>query len=256
VAHKRARAPKMFHRVPPELERTIPRDVELTGQGVAVLVIAVLIAMTAIVGGSVLAILAQRGTAIHDQEVREGVAAAAEITEVGRTRGKDRRTYATYRFSVDGKVFGGRTVFANRDERNLVVGQPIEIRYLPSNPKRSWVEGYEFRAVPLWLAPALGLFGIGLSLFLIHQVGHERRMLAERRATLARVLESKKSAVGDQYRVKYEYSLLSGAQRTGSLSLPKQPMAEGAQFVVLYDADAPERHVRYPRELVRVVRSF
>jgi hypothetical protein len=79
-------------------------------------------------------------------------------------------------------------------------------------------------------------------------------LLAEGRATMARVTEVRKRNSGEHrdWRVFYEWTLLSGALRSAHADLPKRALAVGMFVPLLYDRDDPARHSIFPMSLVRV----
>ncbi|MGB9604542.1 MAG: DUF3592 domain-containing protein [Bryobacteraceae bacterium] len=57
-----------------------------------------------------------------------------------------------------------------------------------------------------------------------------------------------------RYRVRYEFTLLSGPRRVGFYDLPSRDLAPqpGQRVTVIYDPDNPRRQRLYPFALVRV----
>jgi len=100
----------------------------------------------------------------------------------------------------------------------------------------------------------LTVCGIGaLALMLV--VRRQSNLLAYGRPALATVrqVEKKKSDKGTYWRVHFEWTLLSGATRSGRYHHHrKQPPAVGAVIPIVYDRDRPQRHSKYPLPLVRL----
>lgn len=239
--------------MPPELSMYVPRAVRLSGGGKAVVCIAVGLAIAGLVVPALLWADRERKAGLRARIEREGVRAEAEVVRTGKTREDHPRRFADYRYG--GR--GGRVVFSGKDRREFKPGDAIQIRYLPAEPDKRWVVGYEPRG-----APAGALAAVGLSLWLgaaLIAVGLRKqwRMLAEGRATIGRIVgikKSKDSQGRNSYRVEYEIQLLSGAVRR-IWSAGDKRSAEGARVAVLYDPENPKRLARYPLSLVRVARD-
>jgi hypothetical protein len=136
------------------------------------------------------------------------------------------------------------------------VGSPIEVRYLPGDPRNEWVPGYEQGGVPFWVAfvvspvPALSAWPI------FYVLRRQRRLLMEGRPAEARAIGSKKIHNGHAYvyRVEYEFRTLSGARKFRKIDSSKE-VPVGRAVTVIYDRDNPDRSAVYPLSLVRVARN-
>jgi len=209
------------------------------------------------VSGVWLYVLAARDAARFDRIMREGVSTQAEVIRVGRTRRDDEvRRVVTYRYTVEARTYGGYTTLGKRDRRRFDIGSSIPVRYLPADPKRSWMQGYEPKGVPLWVFPVVAL-GLALGTAPIALVlRSQRRLLEEGRPALARVTQCRRtqSSGHSRTRVQYEFRILSGAIRTGSYEVEKNPPAAGSTLTVIYHREEPRRNARYPLPLVRTAR--
>jgi len=242
---------------PAELLRSPPRLVRLSAAGKALAGVAVALLAGALVSGVWLYVLAARDAARFDRILREGVSTQAEVIRVGRTRRDDEvRRVVTYAYGAGAQSYRGRTTLRRRDRRSLETGSRIPVRYLPADPGRSWMHGYEPKGVPLWaflvvsLGLALGAAPIALVL------RSQRRLLEEGRPALARVTQCRRtqSSGHSRTRVQYEFRILSGAIRTGSYEVEKNPPAAGSTLTVIYHREEPRRNARYPLPLVRTAR--
>jgi hypothetical protein len=187
---------------------------------------------------------------------REGVSTQAEVVHVGRTRrdGEVRRV-VTYSYSAGSRSCLGRTTLRRRDRRTLDIGARIPLRYLPADPGRSWLPGYEPKGVPSGVVPVVSLgLALGATPILL-VLRAQRRLLAEGRPALAWVTQCRrtKSSGHSRTRVHYEFRILSGATRIGSFEVEKNPPAAGSTLTVIYHREEPRRNARYPLSLVRVV---
>ncbi len=240
---------------PPELMRAV-REVRKTGAGKLVAGIAVALAAGAVVGGAWLYALAGRDADFRVRIDREAIPARAEVLELRRTRGDDPKHIIRYRYTAGGQVYTGSTNVNGAYWRSLQLGSRIPIRYFPSQPEESWVRGYEPAGVPRWAA-ALAAAACAVSAALIrHILGRHRALLEHGRAALAQVTRVRKVSTGESkgYRVYYDYTVLSGARRTGRYHVSRKPPAVGSTLTVIYDRDEPQRSAPYPLKLWSVER--
>jgi hypothetical protein len=245
-------ARKQWH-APPELLRSRPRPVRLTGAGrIAVSGMLALLA-GAVASGIWLYGVATRDLAQFKLLEREGVFTPAQVLDLGRTRGKNERYFVVYRYTAAGQLYHRREHVSRRDWRMLRVGATLRVRYLPSHPEFSWMAGYEPRGVPLWLVPIVPASLVLFTLLIGYHLRKQWMLLAEGRPALARVTQSKRirGSHSSSNRVYYEFRILSGAARSGRYDTAKRPPAEGTTLTILYDRDDPRRQKRYPLSLVR-----
>jgi hypothetical protein len=187
---------------------------------------------------------------------REGVRTEGKIVRTGITRGENKRRYAVYRYVAGGVLYEDRVTLRKRDAGVAVAGGAIPVRYLPSNPARSWMVGYEPKGPPQWLAlvvPVVMWAGAALiGLVLVNQ----RRMLADGRPAQARVASAKKFSTGDShgYKVEFEFRTMSGALKRVKTDTTRK-LAEGASVTILYDRDNPGKVSLYPLALVRTPKT-
>jgi len=188
---------------------------------------------------------------------RQGVSVEAEVLSVRIRRDEQRQRFVVYRYEVDGLPHRGSQTLRPKDLRPLVAGSPVTVRYVPGEPGRSWLLGYEPRGVPLTvviLGPAVLLF---VAWLLTLKLRRDLQLLSEGRATEARVVGSKKVRYEEStgYKVEYEFRVLSGASRRAKLQTSNKPPAPGTIVTLLYHPD-DDRHVAiYPLLLVRVARN-
>jgi len=244
----RARTP------PPRLPESRPRPVRLTGAGKAVAFIGVLLLAGAPLAGFFLHSLAVSQRAFRVRIEKEAVNGDAQVTALTRTSGKDSRYYTVYRFDAGGQILQGRAKVGRSYWTRLEVGSSIPVRYLPSEPARNWIRGYEPSWGPLWVAPLIAVVLALGSLLILVALRREWMLLMDGRGAEARVTASMKhssSHGGHTYRVSYEFRTLSGGVRTGTYSSQQAPPAEGATISIIYDPDNLARSAPYPFSLVR-----
>lgn len=238
--------------LPAELAGSVPRDVRLTGGGIALAALAVAVAVGALAAGIVMSVIYVRSGDAHRIRERDSIVAAAEVVEVVVRRGEEPRRQVTYRYEAHGHSYTGRTRLRKSDRRVLRRGDPVQIGLVPSHPEESWLIGYPPSGFPLWLIPLTVMFLLALAFLLAWNVRRQWTLLSEGRVARARVTEVKKvsSDKGKSYRVSYEFKTLSGATHTARCEIGKAP-AIGATIPVVYHRDQPEWTAMYPMKLVR-----
>jgi len=242
-------------RLPQELLGSVPRDVRLTGGGIAVASLAVAAAVGALLAGIVISAIYVRASAERQLRVRDGVEAEAVVVQVVEKRGDGPHRVVTYRYNVDGGSYTGRTALRNSDRRVFGPGAPIRIGFVPAQPDRSWMIGYEPSTFPLWVMPLTMFSLVAVAAALVRSVRRQWILLSEGRPARARVAALKKvsSDKGKRYRVTYEFQTISGARQRSRSDVSKTPPAIGATIPVVYHRDQPEWSATYPMQLVRPV---
>src|SRR3954466_8725792 len=174
--------------IPPELSGTIPRNVALTGGGIALTVIASVMAAGAIVATVALSAASARSIDEARLRAREGVSTQATVTAARTTRGDSPRRVLTYQYDVDGRAYGGEARLRERDARSMGIGDRIGIRYQRSAPERNWLAGAESNIEPpVFLIPLISLSMLGGAAAMAWGVRRQWLLLAEGRPALARV---------------------------------------------------------------------
>jgi len=240
--------------IPPELTGTIPRNVALTGGGIALTVIASVMATGAIVAAVALAAANMRSADAVRLRAREGVSAQATVTAARTTRGDNPRRVLNYRYDVDGRAYGGEARLHERDARSIEIGDRIGIRYLRSAPERNWLAGEEADVEPpIFLIPLITLSMLGGAAAMAWGIRRQWLLLADGRAALARVTASKTVTHqhGHTYRVSYEFQTMSGATVTAKSEAGKRPPPIGSMIPIVYHRESPKWSAVYPLQLVR-----
>jgi hypothetical protein len=237
--------------VPPELERHTPRQVRLTAGGRLLAALIVVLAMAAPVAGVWSWAAGENALRLRARIERDGVWADAVIASVRQDKGKQRRQSIAYEYRVGGRDYTGRARV--RWFGPAEAGTRIAVRYLPENPQRSWVTGYEPGGPPLWLAGVVPVGMLLIAAACVYPLRKEQRLLAEGRAAEARVVAARKvnHGHGTRYRMEYEFRLLSGSVRRARQEMSRS-LPAGAVVTVLYDPENPRCCAVYPFSLVRV----
>jgi len=239
---------------PPELQRSIPRPVELRLAGWALVVVIVLMAAGAIALGIGLNISRQRAQALRAMVEREGVGVEGRVVETGRTGSEDRARFIVYRYAARGREYEKRVVLGSRSRELAQVGAVVTARYLPGEPERSWMLGYEPNGPPLWAVFLAPVSMVAAAPLLARLLRTQARLLSTGRPAEAHVLGSRRVSTGKSthYQVEYEYRILSGATRKVKVDASRRPPEPGATVTLIYDPDNPKKAIAYPLALVRV----
>ena len=239
--------------VPPELLGSVPREVRLTGGGVALLAVAIAFALAGPVAAIVMSIVNARIDATRELRDRESLSADAEVMGVAVRRGEHPRRVVTYAYELDGRRYMGRATFGENDRRELNRGAPVRIEYLPSAPRESWIAGDRPAGIPLWVSPVVALPLLVSAAAIGWSVRRQWILLSEGRAVPARVIAVKKVLRdhGRAFRVRYEFRTLSGGTQTSRCDVGKPALPIGAFIPIVYHRDQPAWSARYPMTLVR-----
>jgi hypothetical protein len=242
--------------LPPQLQRSPPRDVVLNASGWVTAICAVALLLGGILGGLLLAQKLAADSAEAAEFRASGIPADAIVTRVRRgSSGEDSQTRVSYRYAAAGRQFENRVELRNRNplSRTIETGSRFRVVYLPSRPDKSWLEGRGPRESPVWVAAILPALGIPSALLLAVVLLRQRRLLEDGRAVMARVTSvEKKSQSEDSWRIAYTWRLLNGATRTAHVDRSTEPSGAGSYFPVVYDRDRPERYSTWPFSLVKL----
>jgi hypothetical protein len=229
------------------------RPVQLTGSGIALLAVAVLMFLGAIAAGIGLGTTFRRQ--VKDQRLlqEQGVNTDAQITRLWRSTGKDQQHLVSYRFTVQEREYVARKGVPPRIWQTLRTGSSLPVRFLPSNPKVNHPTGWDDTTMPFWVpylvAGELAVIASLLTFLLRRQM----RLLTEGRPAPGIVTGHRRTRGGTV--IRYEFVLLNGATANGR-GKSRRPPAIGSQVCVLYDAENPRRNAPYPLCLVKLTKSL
>jgi hypothetical protein len=242
-------------KMPAELGLSVPRSVRFTGSG-KFLVGAILV----LAGGAIFSVVAipamnSRHLALRQQLDREGVAAEARVLKIGNADENGERQ-VRYEYDAGGRLYHGTETLPQWRVREL--DGTVAVRYLASDPRRSWVVGGEPSLAPVAVIVILPLSLLaGASALWLHLL-RQRWILAEGRAVEARIISTQKVHRSDrkQTRVEYEFRTLSGATRRVKVFQHEGKPALGSTATLLYDRENPNRVAVYPLSTVVVDRGL
>ena len=237
---------------PAELRRSAPRDVKLTGGGLALMTIAWLLAVAALPIGTLLVREAKRQSAAADVMATRGVNATAVVDRVWRKSGDGNPRYVALYFDAGGaRIYGERQLRQSAWEK-LEAGSRVVVRYLPDNPQRWSIAGERQDGLPMAIGFVVPGIMLGIAALCGGAVRWQRSLLTNGRVAPAVITSTHthKSGEGATHRViRYEFPLTGGGAQKGKASASKNA-AVGNTIYVLYDPDRPARSKPYPFSLV------
>jgi hypothetical protein len=246
------------HSLPPELERSAPRDVGLTAGGRALIALAWLVAAAALGAGIGLHLEAQRQFSAALDFDRRGVTANAVVDRLWRKSGDGKPAYAAFHFEANGTRIDGESRMRLPVWRELRTGSTVAVRYLPESPRRFVVAGERRGRMPFAVPYAVSFTLAALALLCAGAVRRQRTLLSEGRPARAVVTKVKKNkgSHGASYReIFYEFRVLAGTKVTGK-AVATTASDVGATIDVVYHPERPTRNRPYPFSLVTLNREW
>jgi hypothetical protein len=241
------------HFTPPSgLGGSRPRDVRLTPGGWIMTGAAAAACIAAVLVFVFMSAEARRQAENRRALLPSGVTTMGEVSRLWPSDGDDRRRVG-YRFVVDGRSYHGERGVSEAVRRQLRIGSPIEVRYVPADPRVNDFGGTPGSGMPFWVPTALAIALLGVGALFLGAVERQRRLLMDGRAAPAVVRSVRtghSSDGGHQKTIMYEFPLLSGASASGR-STPRKPPAVGSVICVVYDPERPSRSMVYPFPFVR-----
>jgi len=238
-------------KAPRELARSTPREVRLTGQGMALAVLGLLFVAGALAIAAFLGAKSSRETADRRILDEQGIRGQAVINRVWRGADKEHPPMVSYEFTMNGSVYRHTTRAPMKVWQTLAPGQTIAIRYLPSRPQNNTPDDWEGDGpLPRWLPPMLSGMLLIPALVLPWIIRSQRRLLSEGRVAMGIVKKSRRSKDGRVY--SYDFTLPEGRVVSGRTHSKRLKLEPGAAITVIYDPEKPRRNALYPLDLVRI----
>jgi hypothetical protein len=242
--------------VPAPLLKTVPREVRVNASGGVVYITAVALAAAGVWGGLALGLRAEAAGRQMTLFQLERVVTGGDVIRLRQRGGDDgHRITAHYRYTARGRELMGETALRREENDRYVVGSPVAVWYIDSEPEASWLDGYGPRAPQHWPATIVPV-ACGLTAFaLVQLVRRQSKLLAYGRPAMATVtkVEKKRTDKGTVWTVHYEFTTLTGATRAGKYHHGKKGIpALGDSIPIVYDRDDSYRHSKYPMGLVKV----
>ena len=179
----------------------------------------------------------------------------ASSTYAERGERNRRATTVEYEYVVDNAPYKGRATVRGAALDRYAEGSATTVTYLASYPGASWLSGNTPSRDKLWPAYVVPVGGFICTLLLVACIRRQLEILQNGTPAVATVTKVKKgtSDHGTSWRVEYQWTLLSGATRTGRYKHSKRRAPEiGSVIPILYDRDEPKRSRKYPLSLVAV----
>jgi hypothetical protein len=229
------------------------RPVSLTGGGISLLIVAVLMLLGAVAAAIGLGTTAKRQAKDHRLLQEQGVNMEARITRLWRSGDKNQQHLVSYRFTVQERAYEARNKVPTRIWQTLSVGSSLLVRYLPSDPKVNHPTGWDDTPMPNWLPYLLSGALVAIAFGVTIPLRIQMRLLTEGRPAPGIVTGHRRTRDGTILR--YEFVLLNGATAKGR-GQSRRPPAIGAPVCVLYDPENPRRNAPYPLTLVKLTKSL
>jgi hypothetical protein len=236
-------------RPPKELERSRPREVQLTWSGKILAGVVVALILGGLTAGFVLYGNAYHGRDQHDQLVKSGKDAEATVTRCWSSGHDPVRYWAEYTYNVDGRTYKGR-LSTNRNSWVALEGMgTVSVRYLTGDPRTHFVHGFESPLPPLWLSIVVA-GALFLEAWLLGRIlSGQRRLLTEGRPAPAIVTKISRTQHGKV--AHYVFMEMSGALVNGKSRPRRSPPAVGSTLNVIYEPDRERHNGVYPLSLVK-----
>jgi len=245
--------------LPPELQRSAPRDVALTTGGRALMMLAWLLAAAALVAGVALHFESQRQSEAALDFDQRSVTASAIVDRLWRKKGDDDNpAFAAFHFDANGVRIDGESRIRQSTWRELRTGSTVPVRYLPDNPRRFAVFGERRDGLPLAVAYVTSSTLAMFAFLCAAVVRQQRILLSEGRSASAVVtaVRKHKGSHGTTHReIVYEFQVLAGTTATGKAAAGKTQDV-GSRITVVYDPERPKRNRPYPFSLVTLDREW
>ncbi len=240
---------KRTWRPPPELQRSSPREVRLTGAGRALLTIFFIFLLAAPLVGVVLYAKATADHALRRELIAAGLDGRAEVTRRWMRKGDHPRYFVDYVYEAEGRTLKGRLDVRRSRWEKFDLGSVLPVRYLPLDPQRHLVPGFEGTLMPLWIPYLVSGALAGSAWLLTLPLKSSRRLLSEGRPAPGVVLAHRKAQ--HMTVIRYAFATLSGAIVEGKTEAQKNPPAVGSLLCVLYEQDNARNNRAYPFSLYK-----
>ncbi len=245
-------------RPPAELNRSTPRPVRLTGAGYAAVAGAVLLFAGAVALGIFLPVQLRHAQDSAALLAAEGVTTDARIVRTGVDSSKNHEPFVVYEFHADGRRYEHRMTIYRRDQEGYYVGAAARFRYLPGNPRESWLEGYGPKGPPAWVFVVAPLPLVIGAVCITFNVRRQRHLLAEGKTAQGRVVSYRRNYMDKtrRYRAIYELRTVSGSVYKAKIYSKSRPAEPGTRVTMLYNPDNPKQAAPYPLQFVKLDAGF
>ena len=239
---------------PRELLHSPPRHVVLSGGGVALAVLGVILVLGAIAAAAFLGRESSRQGENYRLLQQEGREADARIVRRWWTKGENKRLRVKYEFAVEGRSYVKEVKVPKARANTVAEDGAIRIRFVPSNPAINHPAAWNSEPMPSWPAIVVGIGLLILAAGIAMALRRQMELLSEGRAAPAIVTKISKEQHqhGSSTIIHYEFPLLSGNIAKGKSACSRKGVDTGTVLPVVYDPNNTRRSAIYPLSLVRV----
>jgi hypothetical protein len=241
-------------KAPDGLNRALPRQVDLTGRGIAMYVLSAVILAGGIAGAILLDQDMRAERAEASRMTAEGQTAEGTVERLSRSGSKSEEYRVNYQFEVDGQTHTGRANIRESYWKGLQPGAAIEVRYLPSDPSHNYPSQNPPNGIDPWMPLTVGVLCLAICGLPILKVRRERRLLESGRpapGVVTRCRRAYGNRGGPKNWLYYEYAP-PGEGTTKARAAVSRQLPEGSLICVLYDPENPRRSAPYPMCLVKL----
>lgn len=240
-------------RIPPELDTPLPRHVRLSGTGITYCVLS-LACIVFGMGMSARVVRSELGRQAANESLVRRMTAEGRETEATVTGLRTGLGYVvSYEYSVDDRKYEKNVFIASDHWQSLQVGSPLAIRYLPSDPAKSYPDrdppnSQNHWSIVLPMAGVILLFMLGFAVIQILLVWPQLNLLSRGHPALGVVTQCRVSqGRRGRYVLYYDFPLANGTKCQGK-GFSQSRLAENATVTVLYDSNRPRRNALHPME--------
>ena len=230
----------------PEVLGSPPRTAQITGEGIALTVVAVIVISASVAYTSIIGAEAARQFQLRS--VLSG--GATEITgRITKLRNPyPLKEYVEYTFDVGGRTYTGEAIVPLQLYHSLQSASTLPVRYRPQDPSANEPADWTWSLISEWdpyLVVSL-VAGLGCALFIPPQILSERKLVAKGVTAMGVVTKCSVSGRGGEFiTLTYEFRTEEGVlvQGRGSFETRKDI---GANVLILYLPKKPKRNIPYP----------
>ncbi len=238
---------------PRELATSTPRQVEFSGRGIGLSILATVLILGGIAGGTAIGIVSSRQSRDIALVKSQGQDIDAHIVGLFRSNDKERTPEVTYEFEKDGRIYKRTARISLRVWSALHGQNTVAVRYLASDPSHNYLRDHNETGLPMFLAPFIAVIFCGGGTLIWLMINRERRLLEQGRPAPAIVIKHSLAQHGQRAMI-YNFPGVDGAIVKGRSAPSRKPAPVGSAICVLYDREHPRRSTTYPMHFVRLVK--
>ncbi len=232
---------------PRELQHSCPREVRLKVAGRLLLAVAVICLVGAPVAGALLYVKAAADRNQRRELIANGRGGRAVVTRRWMGKGDHPSYFVDYTYEAGGRSHAGQIGVEFSTWIKLEQGTELPVLYLPLDPRRHLVPGFEDQLTPLWLPCLVAGVAAATGGLITLPLRWQRGLLSEGRPAPGVVLSHKRSQ--HMTVARYDFMTLSGAIAEGKTEAVKNPPSVGSLLCVMYEQDNARNNRTYPFSL-------